>query len=68
MWPESMPIFIVFRVIVCDGIYGKLNMFFFQAEDGIRDFCLSRGLGMHACVDGRMLRDPVLTLCHTASE
>jgi len=20
-------------------------MFFFQAEDGIRDFCLSRGLG-----------------------
>ncbi|CZS11806.1 hypothetical protein CDFC105_93950 [Clostridioides difficile] len=24
------------------GVYG---FFFFQAEDGIRDFCLSRGLG-----------------------
>ncbi len=23
----------------------KRNIFFFQAEDGIRDFCLSRGLG-----------------------
>ena len=22
-----------------------LKLFFFQAEDGIRDFCLSRGLG-----------------------
>ena len=22
-----------------------INIFFFQAEDGIRDFCLSRGLG-----------------------
>ena len=22
-----------------------VNIFFFQAEDGIRDFCLSRGLG-----------------------
>ncbi len=26
---------------VSDGLY----FFFFQAEDGIRDFCLSRGLG-----------------------
>ena len=24
---------------------GLLGFFFFQAEDGIRDFCLSRGLG-----------------------
>ncbi len=24
---------------------GKWCFFFFQAEDGIRDFCLSRGLG-----------------------
>ena len=23
--------------------------FFFQAEDGIRDFCLSRGLGLPIC-------------------
>ncbi|WP_449455690.1 hypothetical protein [Streptococcus suis] len=23
-----------------------LHFFFFQAEDGIRDFCLSRGLGV----------------------
>ncbi len=26
--------------------------FFFQAEDGIRDFCLSRGLGM--CIRDRL--------------
>ena len=24
---------------------GRVSVFFFQAEDGIRDFCLSRGLG-----------------------
>ncbi|CZR72161.1 hypothetical protein CDFC105_00684 [Clostridioides difficile] len=24
---------------------GRVGVFFFQAEDGIRDFCLSRGLG-----------------------
>ena len=23
----------------------EVTIFFFQAEDGIRDFCLSRGLG-----------------------
>ncbi|CZS11795.1 hypothetical protein CDFC105_93915 [Clostridioides difficile] len=26
-------------------VTGDLYFFFFQAEDGIRDFCLSRGLG-----------------------
>ena len=26
-------------------VYVSLRFFFFQAEDGIRDFCLSRGLG-----------------------
>ena len=26
-------------------MYKRLFFFFFQAEDGIRDFCLSRGLG-----------------------
>ncbi len=29
---------------------GVLIFFFFQAEDGIRDFCLSRGLGLSAQV------------------
>ncbi len=28
-----------------DGIELVVVFFFFQAEDGIRDFCLSRGLG-----------------------
>ena len=27
-------------MVLCSGFF-----FFFQAEDGIRDFCLSRGLG-----------------------
>ena len=28
-----------------EGVGGRLIGYFFQAEDGIRDFCLSRGLG-----------------------
>ncbi len=28
-----------------EGVSGVSLIFFFQAEDGIRDFCLSRGLG-----------------------
>ena len=31
--------------ISCNGAKMYLVVFFFQAEDGIRDFCLSRGLG-----------------------
>ena len=30
---------------VADGCFFCCPSFFFQAEDGIRDFCLSRGLG-----------------------
>ncbi len=29
---------------VISGVRNAFSVFFFQAEDGIRDFCLSRGL------------------------
>ena len=32
-------------VCVCYFVWYECVFFFFQAEDGIRDFCLSRGLG-----------------------
>ena len=31
--------------VFSDGLVGSEMCFFFQAKDGIRDFCLSRGLG-----------------------
>ncbi len=35
--------------------YLLVCIFFFQAEDGIRDFCLSRGLGM--CIRDSVMMD-----------
>ncbi len=37
----------VFRCFFCCVFF-----FFFQAEDGIRDFCLSRGLGVFGFISG----------------
>ena len=37
--------FVILLYATLNILYSLFFLFFFQAEDGIRDFCLSRGLG-----------------------